>query len=183
MSTGRGCITTWTERVWSWLPYLSDFSTSDYRFNNYVDHILPNFDLPPPLSGQKRTFYKCTIYPLSRDPPVTFHWPPPPSSCPRSYWMTPYGSAKMLFLPKSASLNLTHVVPPFSYFCPLKPVKLHFLTKTPSLLLPMKSLKYRNRKMFPSKWSRCLIRVLSIAHFSWVFSGRWSFFLQVTKKV
>jgi hypothetical protein len=45
-----------------------------------VDQILLNFD--PPSSGQKWTFYKLeTIYPLSRDPT--------PSSCPRSYWMTP----------------------------------------------------------------------------------------------
>ena len=33
-----------------------------------------------------------TIYPVSRDPPWTFYWPPPPCSCPRSYWMTPYVS-------------------------------------------------------------------------------------------
>ena len=30
-----------------------------------------------------------TIYSLSRDPPWTFYWPPPISSCSRSYWMTP----------------------------------------------------------------------------------------------
>ena len=46
-------------------------------FNNYVDRILPFFGPPPPLREQKQTFLT-----------------PSPSSCPRSYWMTPYGNTR-----------------------------------------------------------------------------------------
>ena len=47
-------------------------------FNNYVDKILPNFDPTPSSSGQKLMFYTLCIYPLSRDPSWTFHWPSTP---------------------------------------------------------------------------------------------------------
>ena len=66
-------------------------------FNNYVDQILPNFEPPSnlsPLSGKNGHYTLFTLCYVT--PPLTFHWPstPPPSSCPRSYWMTPlYGSA------------------------------------------------------------------------------------------
>ena len=45
----------------------------------YMDQILPNFDPPPRLSGQKWTFYKLstlchmTHCELSTDPPVLVH--------------------------------------------------------------------------------------------------------------
>ena len=61
-------------------------------FNNYVEQILLNFD-PLPLEWRKWTFDMLSILShmthrvLSTDPP-------PPSSCPRSYWMTP----KVIFL-------------------------------------------------------------------------------------
>ena len=45
-----------------------------------------NFD-PTPLEWTKMDILP-TIYPLSCDPTWTIHLHPPPSSCPRSYWMT-----------------------------------------------------------------------------------------------
>ena len=50
-------------------------------FNNYVDRILPFFDLPPFLDGQ-------FLYP-ERGQKQTFFDPLPPSYCPRRYWMVP----------------------------------------------------------------------------------------------
>ena len=61
-------------------------NTAKRAFNNYVDQNLPNF-APPPSSRQKWTFYilnthcHMTRRGLSTDPP-------PPSSCPCSFWMS-----------------------------------------------------------------------------------------------
>ena len=51
----------------------------------------PNFTqfwTPTPLEWTKMDILN-TIYPLSPDPSLTFTDPDPPSSCPRSYWMSP----------------------------------------------------------------------------------------------
>ena len=66
-------------------------------FNNYVDQILPNF---APLSPLEWTIVDILhdTYTLSRDHAWTFYWPPPPFSCPRSYWMTP--KCKIAYLKK-----------------------------------------------------------------------------------
>ena len=66
------------------LPFSSDLKRfRKGSFNNYVDQILP-------ISLEwTKTYILHSIYPLSRDPPWTFNWPQPPSSCPRSHWMTP----------------------------------------------------------------------------------------------
>ena len=49
-------------------------------FNNYVDRILPFFDTSPPA--------RTVFIPWAWTKTDTF-WTPPPSSCPRSYWMPP----------------------------------------------------------------------------------------------
>ena len=51
-------------------------------FNNYVDSILPFFDPPP-------TPVWTVFIPWAWTKTDIF-WHPPPSSCPRSYWMAPY---------------------------------------------------------------------------------------------
>ena len=56
-------------------------------FNNYGDKILPNFAPTPPVD-KKWTFYK--LFSLSHVTPIGFLLKSTPSSCPRSYWMTPY---------------------------------------------------------------------------------------------
>ena len=56
-------------------------------FKNNINEILPNFDPPPPSSGETgHTFYPLYC-PWSSDPFRTFILPP--SSCPSSYWTTP----------------------------------------------------------------------------------------------
>ena len=48
-------------------------------FNNYVDIILPFCDHPP----------VWTVFIPWAWTKTDIFWPPPPSSCPRSYWMPP----------------------------------------------------------------------------------------------
>ena len=71
----------------------------------------PNFTQfwpPPPSSGQLWTFYMMPIL-LSRAQVWTLYRPPP-SSCPRSYWMTPKNDQKgkillFFFLKKKYSID------------------------------------------------------------------------------
>ena len=51
-------------------------------FNNYVDRILQFFAPPPPPAWT--VFTPC---PWTKS---DIFWPPPSSSCPRSYWMAPW---------------------------------------------------------------------------------------------
>ena len=60
----------------------------------------------PPTVDSTTTWTK--FYPI-----LTSH---PPSSCLRSYWMTPYGSAKMLFFAQKRQLELNARSPTFFLF-------------------------------------------------------------------
>ena len=63
-------------------------SSSPGSFNNYVDQFWPNFDhLPPRVDNDGHfTYFKPLFTWLSTFGLSTDHLPP--SSCPRSYWMT-----------------------------------------------------------------------------------------------
>ena len=56
-------------------------------FNNYLDRISPFFDPLPPSTW--------TFFILWAWTKTDIFWPPLPSSCPRSYQMAPYVSAKL----------------------------------------------------------------------------------------
>ena len=80
------------------------FISDKGSFNNYVDQGYLMWAPPPPSIWQTWRFYILSNL-------WTFYWPPPLSSCPRSYWMSPKGQNKGDIMP-----NLIAMYSSFSSF-------------------------------------------------------------------